>query len=76
MVIASAMFEDIFRAFQGRDIDLNTMLPCDRFFDSDSRFKRVLSVDLRKTERGMRGVYRWLRRVRAGRCDLIRSAVQ
>ncbi len=71
VVIASAMFEDIFRAFPGREIDLNTMPPCDGFFECDPRFQQVLSVDLRKSERGPRGVYRWLRCVRAGRYDLI-----
>lgn len=71
IVIASAVMEDIRRAFPTAEIDLNTMAPWDALFEHDPRFRRVFTVDLRRTERGLRGMRRWLRAVRAGRYDLI-----
>lgn len=71
IVIASAVIEDIRRAFPAAEIDLNTMAPWDTLFEHDPRFRRVFAVDLRRTERGLRGMWRWLREVRAGHYDLI-----
>lgn len=70
-VMSSAIMEDIFRAFPGRDIHLNAMPPWETLFAHDPRFSRVWSVDLREKERGLKGTWRWLRTARAGHYDLI-----
>lgn len=71
VVMASAAFDDVVRAFPGREVDLNVLPPWHRLFDGDPRFGRVLSHDLRGRERGLRGVRAWLRDVRRARYDLI-----
>ena len=71
VVIATAAMQDLYEAFPGRTFHLNTMRPWDRLFEHDPRFSDVFTVDLRGQERGLRGILRWLRRVRTGRYDLI-----
>jgi lipopolysaccharide heptosyltransferase II len=71
VVIATTAMEDIRRAFPAAEIDLNTMPAWTGLFDHDPRFAHVFAVDLRRTEGGLKGVLRWLRRVRAGRYDLV-----
>ena len=71
VVLASAIVEDLHRAFPGAVIDLNTMAPWDRLFGDDPRLGRIFTVDLRGRERGWRGVRHWLKEVRRGRYDLI-----
>ena len=71
VVIATAACQDIADAFPRAQIDLNILPPWDVLFRDDPRFRRVLTVDLRKTERGPRGMLRWLREVRGGRYDAI-----
>ena len=71
VVLASAIIEDLHRAFPDATIDLNTMEPWDRLFRDDPRIQRIFTVDLRGRERGWRGIRRWLREVRRGRYDLV-----
>lgn len=71
VVMSTALMEDIFRAFPGREIHLNAMPPWDALFAHDARFARVWCVDFKKRERGIRGIWRWLGIVRAARYDLI-----
>ncbi|MCM8593928.1 glycosyltransferase family 9 protein [Accumulibacter sp.] len=71
VVISTAIIEDICRAFPGRELDLNAMPPWDRLFARDPRFSRVWTVDLRRSERGIRGAWRWLQLARGGDYDLI-----
>lgn len=72
VVIASAMFEDLHRAFPQAEIDLNTLPPWDRlFFAEDDRFTKLLTIDLRGREGGLRGLVKWLRAVNARRYDLL-----
>ena len=65
VVISTAIIEDIFRAFPGREIDLNAMPPWNALFADDPRFSRVWTVDLRNRERNVKGMWRWLRTARA-----------
>ena len=71
VVISTAIIEDIFRAFPGREIDLNAMPPWNALFADDPRFSRVWTVDLRNRERNVKGMWRWVRTARAGNYDLI-----
>lgn len=71
IVMASAAFEDVARAFPGRRIDLNVLPPWHRLFDGDARFEHVWSHDLRGRAGGVRGHLRWLRDMRAARYDLV-----
>lgn len=71
VVMSTAIMQDIFEAFPGREIHLNAMAPWDSLFAHDPRFSRVWSIDLRKREKGLKGAWRWLHEARAGRYDLI-----
>ena len=71
VVISTAIIEDIFRAFPGREIDLNAMPPWNSLFADDPRFSRVWMVDLRNRERNVKGMWRWVKTARAGNYDLI-----
>jgi heptosyltransferase-2 len=71
VVISTAIMEDIHRAFPHAEIHLNAMRPWEKLFEHDPRFSKVWCVDLRGRERGVRGVWRWIRELRAGRYDLV-----
>ena len=71
VVISTAIIEDIFRAFPGREIHLNAMPPWNMLFPDDPRFSRVWMVDLRNRERNVKGMWRWVKTARAGNYDLI-----
>ena len=71
VAIASATMQDIHEAFPASTLHLNTMAPCDRLFLDDPRFAEVFCFDLRGSERGIGGHWRWLRYVRSQRYDLV-----
>ena len=71
VVISSAIMQDIHDAFPHAELHLNAMPPWHHMFASDPRFKKVWTVDLRKSERGWRGVKRWLGIVKQEQYDLI-----
>jgi heptosyltransferase-2 len=71
IALSTAIMQDIRNAFPAASIDLNTMPAFEKLFAEDPRFNDVFSVDLRKTERGWKGMRRWLRRVRDGQYDLL-----
>lgn len=71
IVIASALFEDIFRAFPGREIHLNTLPTWQPLFADDPRFQQVFAVDLRRPGKNVRHSLQWLRHVRKTRYDLV-----
>jgi heptosyltransferase-2 len=71
VVISTAIIEDVFRAFPGREIHLNAMPPWNSLFTDDPRFSRIWVVDLRNRERNVKGMWRWVRTARAGNYDLI-----
>lgn len=72
IVIASALMEDIRRAFPKAELHLNTLPPWDRLlFADDPRFSEVFAIPMRNKGRRFRNVLTWLRKVRAGRYDLV-----
>lgn len=71
IIISTALFEDIRQAFPAASIDLNILPPWDRLFQHDPRFNEIITVDLRKTEKGPKGFWRWVREVRHRNYDLI-----
>ncbi|MBL8251365.1 MAG: glycosyltransferase family 9 protein [Candidatus Competibacter sp.] len=71
VMIATALFEDIARAFEGREIHLNTLPAWEKLFAGDTRFQRVFAIDLRDASRPLAAVREWLRLVRRERYDLI-----
>ncbi len=71
IALSTAVMQDIRNAFPEAVIDLNTMPAFEKLFSEDPRFESVFSVDLRKAERGWKGMKRWLSRVREGHYDLL-----
>jgi heptosyltransferase-2 len=71
IALSTAIMQDVRNAFPNASIDLNTMPAFEKLFAEDPRFNDVFSVDLRKTERGWKGMRRWLKRVREGQYDLL-----
>ena len=71
VVISTALFEDICRAFPDAEIDLNTLPPWDKLFRDDPRFNEIITVDLRNTEKGFKGFWHWLKEIGARKYDLI-----
>lgn len=67
IVITSALFEDIRRAFPGREIHLNTLPTWAHLFEHAPCFDTVIALPTR----GWRAVGDWLRTVRGNRYDLI-----
>lgn len=71
VVIASTLFEDIYYAFPGREIHLNTLPPWDVLFLDDPRFSQVCTVNPREKTNRLAAMYNWLHHVRRMRYDLI-----
>jgi heptosyltransferase-2 len=71
VIIASALFEDIARAFPGREIHLNTLPAWQGLFAEDRRFQRVFAVEWREPRHRIGGLRDWLRQVRAHHYDLV-----
>lgn len=71
VIIATALFEDIVRAFPDREIHLDTQLAWQPLFAHDRRFQKVLTVDWRDRRRRLHQMGMWLRQVRAGNYDLV-----
>lgn len=71
VVIASALMEDMARAFPQAEIHLNTLPPCAALFAHDPRFRAVFAIDVRQKRQRWRRVREWLQRVRQGRYDLV-----
>lgn len=71
VIIATALFEDIARAFPNREIHLNTLPAWKGLFERDSRFARVFAVELRDRHHRGRQILEWLRQVRAEHYDLV-----
>lgn len=71
VIIATALFEDIARAFPEREIHLDTLPPWKSLFEQDPRFQRVSAVDLRDRRQRGRRTMEWLRQVRGQHYDLV-----
>ncbi len=71
VVIASALMEDVARAFPEARIDLNTQPNCSSLFANDPRFAEVWAIDVRNRKQRWSNSLAWLKRVRAGHYDLV-----
>ena len=71
VVIASAVMEDIVRAFPAAKIHLNTQPNCTGLFAHDPRFAEVWSIDVRSGRHRWANSLAWLKKARAGRYDLV-----
>lgn len=71
VTVASAGFEDVHRAFPGREIDLNTLPAWSPLFAADPRFRRVIAIDVRRRGATLCALRTWLAEVAAGRYDLV-----
>jgi len=71
VVISTAFFEDIRRAFPGAAIDLNVGKAFAGLFTGDPRFRAVIPSDFKGKERRLPGLLAWVRRMRAAGYDLI-----
>lgn len=71
VAIATAMMEDIRRAFPCAVIHLNTLPSAARLFAHDPRFETIISVDVRNKTQRLRRNVEWLSRVRSGQYDLV-----
>jgi heptosyltransferase-2 len=71
VIIATALFEDIARAFPDREIHLNTLPIWQSLFGQDLRFTQVFAVELRDHRHRIRQALEWLRQMRAQHYDLV-----
>lgn len=71
VVIASAIMEDIARAYPHAEIHLNTLANCLPLFAHDPRFAEVFAIDVRSKRARWRNTWAWLTKVRGGRYDLL-----
>lgn len=71
VVIASALMEDIARALPHAEIHLNTQPNCTALFANDPRFAEVWAIDVRSKTHRWANSLAWLKKVRAGRYDLV-----
>ncbi|MDA8127774.1 MAG: glycosyltransferase family 9 protein [Betaproteobacteria bacterium] len=71
VVIASALMEDIARALPHAEIHLNTQPNCVGLFAHDPRFAEVWAIDVRSKTHRWANSLAWLKKVRAGRYDLV-----
>lgn len=71
VILASALMEDIARAFPGRELHLNTLPAWQGLFAADRRFQKILAIDVRNKAQPLAAIWRWLRIIRAQRYDLI-----
>lgn len=70
-MISTAIFEDVKKAFPEASVDLQTSRSYKQLFTEDRRFNDVMSVDMKGDDRGARGLWRLLAKVREQRYDLV-----
>lgn len=71
VVLATALMEDIRRAFPTAVLHLNTLPAYAGLFAHDPRFDEVWAIDVRKRGARLTNALAWIRRVRRGRYDLV-----
>ncbi len=71
VVISSAMFQDIRRAFPEAEIDLHTLPPYRQLFEHDPSFSELCTIDVRRRQGGWRGLWSWLRFVLGRHYDVV-----
>jgi len=71
VILATALLEDIARAFPGRDIHLNTLPAWQGLFAEDQRVQQIFAIDLRDPRQRVAAVWDWLQQVRRQHYDLV-----
>ena len=71
MAMATAVFEDIARAYPQATIHLNTLPNLAGLFEHDPRFAEVWAFDMRARGKRLSQSLAWLRRARAGAYDMV-----
>ena len=71
LAIATAIFEDVHRAFPDAQIDLNTLPTWKNFFVNDPRFNKLICINVRHKGQKFKALREWLSTVRKNRYDLI-----
>lgn len=71
VVIATALMEDIARAYPDAEIHLNTQPNCVGLFAGDPRFGEVFAIDVRSKKQRWKNTRAWLKKVRDGHYDML-----
>lgn len=69
IAVATAVMEDVRRAFPQADIHLNTLPPWDKLFTGDARFSNIIAIPVRR--QSFANSLRWLREIRGNHYDII-----
>jgi len=71
VALASACFEDVYRAFPDAQIHLNTLPPWDGLFTHDPRFENIIAANLRHRGQQFKAFLAWAREIKRVKYDLI-----
>ena len=71
LIMASAVFEDLYQNLPGVEIHLNTEPPWNKLFENDPRFNSVISIKLRGSNSRLCINLNCLKKIRQGNYDLI-----
>lgn len=71
LVIATAIMDDLYRAFPKAQIHLNTLPNWHKLFENDPRFQKVLALEIKERKFPFSKSRNWLRTVRQEQYDLI-----
>lgn len=71
LVISTAMFDGVRRAFPGAEIDLHVLPPFAPLFLHDPTFTEICTIDVRRGKGGLRAVREWLGYLRRRKYDVV-----
>ena len=71
LVIATAIMDDLYRAFPKAQIHLNTLPSWHKLFENDPRFQKVLALEIKERKFPFSKSRNWLRTMRREQYDLI-----
>ena len=71
VVVASAIFEDVRKAFPAAELHLNTLPAMQTLFENDPRFSRIIAINVREKGHKLRNTWQWLMTIRSMQYDLI-----
>lgn len=71
VAMATSVLEDVVQALPNAKIDLNVMPAYAELFKEDGRFSEIFSFDLRKKDRGIIGILKWLKKVKKNKYDIV-----
>ena len=71
VVLATPIFEDLRKAFPNSEMHLNTLPIWAPLFEQDSRFSRIISIDVRKKGARWLNAWKWFKAVRSGHYDMV-----